>query len=327
MRVITALLLLVGLCTTPARAQDLPGSKDHPIITRYPGSVIQWYRVENHRSYRVPTGPVSGYRQVAEGVDTEGRLTRIYYTLAGGARSDDEVYANYREALAGAGFDILAAGYEPAGGRSSEVGSRKWREVLFLSNPWGDTDGAVNEMTRGSASSGGGGAVVARKERAEGTAYVIVTVYRFREDQVSTLVDVLEVASAQTGLIVVDAEAIGAGIAENGRVVLDGLHFDFDQATLRAESKPALDQIALYLKAQPTRQFYVVGHTDAQGTLDYNRKLSAERAQAVVTALVESHGIARSRLEAHGVGPLVPVFANASEAGRERNRRVELVEK
>ncbi len=326
MRRITLLLLAIALGTTTAQAQDLPGSKDHPIITRYPGSAIAWYRVDNHRPYRVPTGSVTDYRQIAEGIDTEGRLTRIYYTLDGGARSDAEVYENYRQALAAAGFEILAAGREPAGARGAGVGSRKWREVLYLSNPWGDTAGAVNEMGRGSATSGGGGSVVARKERAAGVAYVIVSVYQFREDRVSTLVDVLEVAPAQTGLIVVDAEAIGAGIEEKGRVVLDGILFDFDKAVIKPESKPALDQIASYLKAQSARQFYVVGHTDTKGTLAYNRELSTARAQAVVNALVDGYGIARGHLEAQGVGPLAPVFANTADAGREKNRRVELVE-
>ncbi|MFQ5649894.1 MAG: OmpA family protein [bacterium] len=59
----------------------------------------------------------------------------------------------------------------------------------------------------------------------------------------------------------------------------------------------------------------------------YNMKLSADRAHSVVTALVKEHSIAGSRLEAHGVGALAPVASNKDEAGRARNRRVELVAK
>ncbi|MCB0297331.1 MAG: OmpA family protein, partial [Calditrichaeota bacterium] len=116
-------------------------------------------------------------------------------------------------------------------------------------------------------------------------------------------------------------------IAESGRVVLDGILFDYDKATLQAASKAALEQIAAYLKANAQQNFYVVGHTDAKGTFAYNQNLSAARARAVVEALVKDYGIAPARLEPHGVGPLVPVFSNASDAGRERNRRVELVER
>lgn len=322
----TALLIAANLLANAVLARDIEGGQDHPIITRYPGSTIQWYTVDNHRPYRVPTGPVTGYRQIEEAIETEGRVTRIYYALDGGARSDSEVYKNYREALAAAGFEILAEGLSPAGDRGVGVGSRKWREVLLLGNPWNDASGAVNEMARGSATSGGGGAIVARKERAAGTAYVLVTVYQYRADRIGTLVDVVEVAQAETGLIVVDAEAIGAGIAESGRVVLDGILFDFDKATLKPESKAALDQIAAYLKTQPDKRFHVVGHTDSKGAFAYNQGLSADRARAVAAALVKDYGIAAERLTPHGVGPLAPVFANSSDAGRDKNRRVELVE-
>lgn len=309
-----------------ASAQDVAGSTDHPIITRYPGSVLRWYATENHLAYRVPVGPVTGYRQIAKTLEIEGRVTRLYYTLDGTTRTDDEVYRNYRDALTSAGFEILAAGYEAAGSRSVAVGSRSYREVLLLLNPWNDNRGAVNEMSRGSATSGGGGTVVGRKVRASDTVYVLASVYRFRADRISTLIDVIEVAAVESGLVSVNAEAIGAGIRDNGRVVLDGLLFDFDKATLQAASEPTLAQIARYLKSVPAKRFFVVGHTDAKGTLSYNQELSTARARSVMDALVTRHQIPRAQLDAHGVGQLVPAFTNASDAGRARNRRVELVE-
>jgi outer membrane protein OmpA-like peptidoglycan-associated protein len=125
----------------------------------------------------------------------------------------------------------------------------------------------------------------------------------------------------------VGVEALRQGIEEEGSVVLDGIPFDFDKATLKPESKEALDNIAAYLKEHGDKQFFVVGHTDSKGSFDYNRELSQARAKAVVDALASDYGIGADRLEGHGVGPLVPVFANDSEAGRERNRRVELVER
>jgi OOP family OmpA-OmpF porin len=71
----------------------------------------------------------------------------------------------------------------------------------------------------------------------------------------------------------------------------------------------------------------VVGHTDMKGKLGYNMDLSQRRARAVVTALTNDYGIASSRLEPQGVGPLVPVMTNQQDGGRAKNRRVELVER
>jgi outer membrane protein OmpA-like peptidoglycan-associated protein len=104
-----------------------------------------------------------------------------------------------------------------------------------------------------------------------------------------------------------------------------GILFDFDMADIKPESKPALDAIATLLKTQANLSIFVVGHTDAKGTLDHNMQLSQARAKAVVAALTGQYGIAASRLDAHGVGPLSPVAPNTTEEGRQQNRRVELV--
>ena len=69
----------------------------------------------------------------------------------------------------------------------------------------------------------------------------------------------------------------------------------------------------------------IVGHTDMTGEIAANLTLSRARAAAVVTQLTTVHGIAAARLLADGVGPLSPVASNADEAGRQQNRRVEIV--
>jgi OOP family OmpA-OmpF porin len=69
----------------------------------------------------------------------------------------------------------------------------------------------------------------------------------------------------------------------------------------------------------------LVGHTDAEGGLAANIDLSRRRAAAVRDRLVAQHGIAAERLSAEGVGWLAPRATNATEAGREANRRVEAV--
>jgi outer membrane protein OmpA-like peptidoglycan-associated protein len=321
---LAVIALLLGLAV-PLLADELPGATDHPMVTRYPGQELRWQTIDNYREYRIPVGPVSGYRAIDDWIDTQGRVTRSFYVYPGTDRSWSEVYLNYRTAFEEQGFELLAEGSSDDR-RGTAVGSRQWLEIYLRSNPL-TAPGEVNSMAAGTSTSGGQGVFVARIDRAAGPAYVVVTVEQHAVDYVGTLVDIVEVERAQTGLVAVDAEAIGRDLADKGRVVLDGIYFDYDSATLQARSGEALEAMAAYLRAHDAQRFYVVGHTDSRGGFGYNRELSQRRAQAVVDALVTAHGIARDRLEAHGVGPLVPVFSNASDDGRERNRRVELVER
>lgn len=310
---------------TPATAEDIDGAIEHPMIERYPGQEIAWQKIENWMPYEVATGPVTGYRHIDDWIQTEGRVTRTFYTLDAADRTESEVYLNYLEALRGQGFEILGEGYSPDR-RGNDVGSTSWIGVAYAANPITEP-GVQLTLFAGTSSAGGAGSIVARRERAAGTAYVVITVEKHSDEMIGALIDIIEVEAAQTGLVVVDAEAIGSDIDEYGRVVLDGIVFDFDSATLLPQSDEALANIAEYLTANPDMSFYVVGHTDSVGTFSYNHGLSGDRARAVVEALVETHGIQSARLEPHGVGPLVPVFSNESEAGRDANRRVELVQR
>ncbi|TVQ52799.1 MAG: OmpA family protein [Rhodobacteraceae bacterium] len=122
----------------------------------------------------------------------------------------------------------------------------------------------------------------------------------------------------------VDAGALGARLDAEGRVVLEGVAFEIGATRLAPESDAALDAAAALFAARPDLSAVVVGHTDADGDLALNRRISAQRAEAVVAALV-ARGVSRSRLSADGVAFLAPRAANATEAGRAANRRVELV--
>ncbi len=308
-----------------ASAEDIEGIVEHPMIKRYPGQVIAWQHIENHQPYKVAVGPVTGYRAIADWIETEGRVTRTFYKYEGVDRTYSEVYKNYLDALEAEGFELLGEGMF-ADRKGSAIGSRQWMEVTFRANP-ATKPGAVGTMFSGTSSSGGAGAIVAKKERVAGTAYVIVYVEQHSKNYIGTLVDIVEVEAAETGLVVVDAEALGSDIEEYGRVVLDGIVFDFDKATLKPQSMATLDAIAGYLNDNPKKSFYVVGHTDSKGNFTYNKKLSSDRALAVVDVLKKDYGITSDRLEPHGVGPLVPTFSNNSDAGQVKNRRVELVER
>lgn len=103
------------------------------------------------------------------------------------------------------------------------------------------------------------------------------------------------------------------------------IYFDFNKATIKPESYPALDEMARILKENPNIKVEIQGHTDSIGSEEYNLRLSQARAEAVVHYLVTIHGIDPKRLIARGYGESRPVADNASEAGRALNRRVEFV--
>jgi OmpA-OmpF porin, OOP family len=125
--------------------------------------------------------------------------------------------------------------------------------------------------------------------------------------------------------VVADAAALSASIAATGKAAVYGIYFDTGKSIVKPESNPSLDEITKLLKQNGNLTLYVIGHTDYVGALDPNLKLSADRADAVVKALIV-RGIAASRLKGAGVGPYCPVESNRTEAGKAKNRRVELVE-
>ena len=137
----------------------------------------------------------------------------------------------------------------------------------------------------------------------------------------------IEVKPLTSGLVTVNAATMAADLSTRGSVALYGIYFDTDRADVKPESRPTLSEIATLLKQNAKLALIVVGHTDNNGTLDYNLDLSLRRAQAVVAALTSEFAIDRTRLEARGVGFLAPVAPNASEEGRAKNRRVQLLQR
>lgn len=125
--------------------------------------------------------------------------------------------------------------------------------------------------------------------------------------------------------VTADAAAMGKDLAAAGKTIIQGITFDTGSAVIKPESEAALSEMAKLMKGTPGLKAYVVGHTDNVGTLDANLKLSADRAGALVKALLD-RGIAAGRLKAAGVGPYSPNASNRDERGRAQNRRVELVE-
>ena len=134
---------------------------------------------------------------------------------------------------------------------------------------------------------------------------------------------VLERQGMASKLAFIDAAAMKQALDADGRIALY-INFDVDQATLRPDAAAVVAEIHRLLANDPALRLSIDGHTDATGTAARNRELSRQRAEAVRAALV-AKGIAADRLQAQGFGPDQPLADNATEDGRAKNRRVELV--
>jgi outer membrane protein OmpA-like peptidoglycan-associated protein len=109
------------------------------------------------------------------------------------------------------------------------------------------------------------------------------------------------------------------------KLVLEGVNFDFDKSAIRQEDLDNIDKDVASLESWGNVNIEVAGHTDSRGSDEYNTKLSQRRVDAVRDYLV-SKGIAADRLFAKGYGESQPVADNATDEGRFKNRRVELVQ-
>ncbi len=122
------------------------------------------------------------------------------------------------------------------------------------------------------------------------------------------------------------AKAMKKELDVEGRITIYSILFDFDKYDLRNDSRKLLQEIAELLSGYPALKIEIQGHTDNLGGDSYNLELSQKRAEAVMQYMT-GHGIVPSRLIAKGYGSLKPIGSNNTRKGRERNRRVVLVER
>ncbi len=320
-----ALLLSAGA----SAQQEAAGAKDFPLIKRYEGSRLIGYDTRSYDTMKLIVGKLTlgdNGQPAPDAVrDLEGRHTRLLY-LAPTGRSSLEVFRNYENELAAKGFSVVfkCSGEEQCQSVGAELYRVLYPPTKALQN---------NELSKVALNvPEEPHYLAANLQRPEGaiavSLYVAVdrgAAFPETKDRVAVLLDVVEDKPMDTKMVTVDATKMAKDIAATGRVALYGLYFDTDKADLKPESAPSLAEIAKLLKGQPELKVYIVGHTDNVGVFDYNMNLSQRRAKSVVDQLVQGYGISPDRLKPAGAGMIAPVASNDDEAGRSKNRRVEIV--
>jgi outer membrane protein OmpA-like peptidoglycan-associated protein len=134
-----------------------------------------------------------------------------------------------------------------------------------------------------------------------------------------------ENAQRQAAELAAQLRDLQAKQTDRGLVLtLGDVLFDSGKATLKPGAASTIDRLAAFLEKAPERSVAIEGHTDSIGTEGYNRQLSEDRANAVKAALV-AKGIPAERVVTVGKGEDEPVASNDNAAGRQQNRRVEII--
>ena len=281
------------------------------LVGVYPGLSEYSTLEESFFAYPVAVKPI-GDDGVLAPKTVKGKLA---HTVFEGSDQDNtlEVYQSFYDALSSDDFELVFTC------SNAECGGDLVYELVGQSS----VASAYAEVRQSGPVNTDFHYLVARQKQADNPAWLIYFIYKYRGNKLYLAQDIVTpkaIATKQVDIAIAFDE-----IDRSGRVVLDGLYFATDSDVLQPESGTALHAISEYLKRQPKRLFFVVGHTDSQGRFAHNQSLSERRANAVVSTLVADYGVPATTLLARGVGPLSPKASNLSEVGRSQNRRVELV--
>jgi|GEM_PF-1351537 len=297
----------VSAAEEPNWAQQLVGPVE--------GTSVHHNETTDFGRYKFVTGPEAG-GVIAKTVSIEGKESRILYQAPG--KSSFGVYSVYKKFFAEKGYETLFACEGKACGE-------KFRGTWYDLNPFQSDYGWNNSapITQGSWESQF--YIAARKKSAAGDIYAAVFTNAGRWSYPVYRVDVAQVGGLQAQ--VVPASRIAEALNADGRIAFYGITFDTGSSAIKAGSEPTLAEIGAFLRTAAGSAFYVVGHTDDEGALEANMKLSRERAEAIAKYLADKHGVSASSLSPYGAGPLSPVAANSTTEGRALNRRVEIVKR
>lgn len=294
------LVLVFTTLTTAATALDLPA-----------GSKLQDSQTTGLGNARLATARFDG--ETVPGFTAEGQILRQAWKLNSTSQTSFQVLVALRDQLLRDGYEVLFQC------QSVSCGGYDFRfDIGHFKAPTIFVDlGDYHYLS-------------ARK----GDAYTSILVSRTGSDAFIELTqifpkDVKPVANT-TNEISTDTAArhqdpVGSQLETQGRIVLRGVAFATGSATLADGDIPVLADLARYLNDNPTREIVLVGHTDAEGSLEGNIALSRKRATSVMNSLVTLYDVKPAQVSAQGVGFLLPLAANLTPEGRDQNRRVEAV--
>ncbi|AJE45262.1 OmpA family protein [Celeribacter indicus] len=298
-----AACLFLCLSAAGAHALDLPGTASETARRRVPFTAQSF-----------PTGPFEGDETAR--LTLEGDVLHVAYRLPATALTSLQMLSLLRAQLAEEGFDIRFTCAD------RDCGGFDFRYLLdLLPEPGMHVD--LGDFRYLLAVHDEGRAVAVLTSRAPQTGYIQITTVTPAETPEIALRPVD--GGQGTGAGASAPTDIAAALAARGRVALDDLSFETGAAALGPGPFSSLVRLAGWLADHPTAHVVLVGHTDTVGSLSGNTALSRQRAEAVRARLVTVHGVDPAQIEAQGVGFLAPRASNATEEGRERNRRVEAV--
>lgn len=318
-----SILFFVVIVMGCLEAKDVKDSKDHELFSRYPGFYIKDYKVLEYDEAQVIIGKFDHHKNKALTKAVEGKVTNIDYQVI--KREEDtslfQLYKNYEKALKKHDAKVIFSCRDQScfvdeKGAINGVFLTNWihESVSLFKGLYGDVRDNLGVIT----------AEIPREEKEPVTVSFVMSTAKVNGDK-RVLVSIIEPKDMDTDKIGIGTVSdVEKKVAQEGKVTLEGIYFDFDKAVIKVESKETLAVISEYLRKHSKESFYIVGHTDNKGSYGHNMELSKKRANAVYTYLKTKSKV-KNKLQAIGIGPISPVVSNDSEEGREKNRRVELV--
>jgi OOP family OmpA-OmpF porin len=314
----------IALAEMP-KEDTVKGAKDHPLLSRFTDAKLVAYSMKEFDEVELVAGKKVENKETFEKMQkVEGKLTRIKYCYPA-ERSSLEVMRNYQAALAKAGLStIFACEKASCGNGFGDVMGNHVNDKGFSGEGDSDYWGAPFNYGRLEPRY-----LLASGKRSDGSiAYASIYVTPPTSGKLGGVyLEIVEPKAMETDKVSVNLNAgdLAKGLAADGKIALYGIYFDTNKADVKAESKPQLAEMAKLLQQDAGLKVYIVGHTDNQGTMARNLPLSQQRAEAVMKALVNDYKIAATRLSAKGIASYSPVATNDNDAGKAKNRRVELV--
>lgn len=305
---LAAALVAVQPLASGAASLDLPA-----------GAQLRADKTEPAGIYNMPIGPWREETGVPSQAET-GMITRQAWRIGGTRLTSSQLLFNLRGQLTKQGYDIryeceakACGGYDFRYG-TDVIGEPQMHvnlgDYLFLSaSKPGTAPDDVSLLVSRTASA----------------AYLQVVQVGTAETAPAVEPVASSMANPGSGMPAQIDTDIGQAMEKLGRFVLSDLVFTTGSADLGPGAYTSLTDLAGYLLADPDKRVALVGHTDAQGSLEGNISLSKRRAASVMDRLINDYGVPAGQLEAEGIGYLAPIASNQTAEGRNRNRRVEAI--